>query len=104
MSKKLPPETYNLRVATLEIVRNLLKKKLFKTEKDALLFVCFSAALDGVKSGFVISESQLVKIPFKKINSDNMLCNAADRVYDQFKKFKSVYYKESSEQNELVSS
>lgn len=103
MSKKLPPETYNLRVATLEIVRNLLKKKLFKTEKDALLFVCFSAALDGAKSGFVISETQLSKIPFTKVSSNNELCNAAERVYDQFKKFKSVYYKECSEQNELVS-
>lgn len=80
MSNKLPPEMYNLRATTLQIVRNLLEKELFSTEKDALLFVCFKAEINGAQSGFNLSEALGSKIP-----------EVANKVYGQYKKFKSSF-------------
>lgn len=50
---KLSPLDYSLRVELVRIVDNLIKKKLFETEKDCLLFVLVKATvIKGEKTGF----------------------------------------------------
>lgn len=71
-------------MATLEIVRDMLAKKLFSTEKDALLFVCFKAKINGAQSGFNMSEAMCMDILLNNIPT------IANKVYDQYKKFKST--------------
>jgi len=88
---KISPQTYNQRCLTLELVECFIAKKLFSTQKDALLYIIYKAKIDKATTGFQ-----------DKFTLED-IATKFDKIYHQFLDFKKVVENENSNaQNELV--